>query len=330
MVDADPGADAADGLRTEILSRLTDDEVAAVGVLVERATEADGVRPLSEHVTLHLRYGGDERARHVLVWGEHDGADRLVGYGHLDVTDPVEGASAEVAVDPAYRRHGVGRLVVAELVTESPPGPVRLWAHGEASGAGPLARSMGFVRARVLWQMRRSLFAPLPRVHLPDGVALRAFRPGEDDDAWVALNGRAFAALPDQGSWTLADLRRRMTESWFDPQGFLVATRGDGTMVGFHWTKVHGHVHDAALGPHTHEHGHEPIGEVYVVGVDPTYQGHGLGRALTVAGLQFLRGRGLGQAMLYVDATNTAAIAVYEGLGFTRWDTDVLYRRDRS
>jgi mycothiol synthase len=29
--------------------------------------------------------------------------------------------------------------------------------------------------------------------------------------------------------------------------------------------------------------------------------------------------------MLYVDSTNTAAIRLYESLGFTRWDTDVMY-----
>ena len=34
--------------------------------LVEAATEADGVRPLSEHVMLHLRYGGDAPVRNVL------------------------------------------------------------------------------------------------------------------------------------------------------------------------------------------------------------------------------------------------------------------------
>jgi mycothiol synthase len=177
---------------------------------------------------------------------------------------------------------------------------------------------MGFENSRVLWQMRRSLFAPLSAAVLPAGFTIRAFVPGADDEAWLRINARAFADLPDQGSWTLDDLHRRMAEPWFSPDGFLILESA-GKVIGFHWTKVHGRKSSGG-------HDHDAIGEVYVIGVDPDYAGLGLGRALTLAGLHHLRGLGLSQAMLYVDASNTSAIRLYEGLGFSRWDTDVLYR----
>lgn len=303
-------------VRVEHRGRLDEREVAAVLAVVEAATETDGVRPLNEHVMLHLRYGGDDRAGAVLLYV----GDDLAGYAHVDPTDPVEGPSGELVVHPAFRGQGHGRHLL-RAVLDRTEGRLRLWAHGGHPGAEALARSAGFTKIRSLWQMRRSLFAAIPAFQLPEGVRLRSFVPGSsDEEAWVALNAKAFAHHPEQGGWTVDDLKRREREPWFDPAGFFLAERpagSGGRLVGFHWTKVHG---DGG-------HGHEPIGEVYVVGVDPAEQGGGLGRSLTLAGLSHLRARGLAQVMLYVDESNPAAIHLYEKLGFTRWDVDVMYRR---
>jgi mycothiol synthase len=352
-----PADDVGGAPRIEISGALPPGDVAAVTILTEAATEADGVRPLSEHVSLHLRYGGEGPDRHVLLLlGEI-----VVGYAHLDPTDTVAGSAAEVVVHPAYRRRGYGRLLVEAANEQTPDGRLRLWAHGDHPAARRLAESMGFRVVRRLEQLRRSLDPPLLELPLPETVRVRAFRPGADDAAWLALNARAFARHPEQGNWTRRDLAARMRESWFDPEGFLIAEE-DGAngprMVAFHWTKIHGGnrpgsgpghedgpgheggpghlLEDGAGRPATeagHEtipHGHDPIGEVYVVGVDPDHQRRGLGRSITVAGLRWLRDRGLPQAMLYVEADNRPALEVYRGLGFTRWDTDVMFYRAGS
>jgi mycothiol synthase len=301
-----------------VRTHLSPDESRTIADLIERISDHDGLPPLSEHVWLHLKEGGDEHGLHLLAY-RADRPDAPCGYAHLDVTDAVDGPCAELAVDPSARREGLGRRVVEELIALAPDGRLRLWAHGEQAGATELATSLGFVRSRVLWQMRRSLLAPLPKPEFPADVDLRPFRPGVDDAEWLALNARAFADLPDQGGWTMTDLERRIREPWFSAAGFLVAWRGS-TMVGFHWTKVHG----GHAGGH---HPHAAFGEVYIVGVDPGERGLGLGRALTLAGLLHLRSLGLTQAMLYVDAANVGAIALYEALGFARWDSGVLFTR---
>jgi mycothiol synthase len=146
-------------------------------------------------------------------------------------------------------------------------------------------------------------------------VSVRTFRPGTDEEAWLAVNRSAFSHHPEQGSWTLEDVRLREAEDWFDPAGFFLAER-DGQLAGFHWTKVH---------PDGGSDG-GPIGEVYVVGVDPARQGGGLGRVLTMTGLAHLRRLGLAEVMLYVDEDNTAAVRLYTALGFTLWSADAMYR----
>jgi mycothiol synthase len=342
---ASPGTRYRVGVTTIIpvvrADHLDPDQVARVVALAEAAGDADGAYPLSEHVVLHLRHGGDAPAVHLLVKDHNE----LVGYAHVDTTDVVEGASAELVVHPMRRRRGLGRALVTAAAAAAGDagraGPsqgsgaaehdqaarLRLWAHGDHPSAAALALSEGFERHRVLLQMRRSLFAPIEPPELPPGVTLRRFRVGQDEQAWVRLNARAFAGLPDQGGWSLADLKVRMAEPWFDPDGFLLAER-DGELLGFHWTKVHGH--GRPPGPGDAPHHHAPIGEVYVLGVDPAAQGLRLGSALTLAGLRYLRGRGLDQVMLYVDEANPRAVDLYRRLGFARWSTDVCYlRQDR-
>jgi len=300
-------------------SRLDEGETAEVLGLIDAVTEADGTAPVSEHVLLHLRHGGDVDAAHLLVRAQ---TGELAGYAHLDVTDKVAGGAAEMAVDAGHRRHGVGSRMVRALLDEvtSPncpaEGRLRLWAHGGHPGAQALAARFGFRKTRVLWQMRRSLLAPLPTQELPEGVRLRPFRVGQDEQAFLEVNNRAFAWHPEQGGWDIEQLKLRQAEPWFDPEGFLLAVDESDRLLGFHWTKVHGH-----------DGQHDPIGEVYVVGVDPSAQGRRLGGSLTLAGLRHLRSRGLGQVMLYVEEDNEAAIRVYQRLGFTHWDTDLSYLR---
>jgi mycothiol synthase len=297
---------------------LSGADVADVQALVAAATEVDGTAPLSEHVLLHLRHGGDAEAAHLLA---REGGE-LVGFAHLDLTDPVAGGAGELVVHPEHRRAGLGTRIVQELLdrtgrSEVAAGRLRLWAHGEHPGAVALATTLGFTQARVLWQMRRSLLAPLAEPHLPEGVHLRPFVVGADEREFLRVNNAAFDWHPEQGGWDLDQVKLREAEPWFDPNGFLLAVDADDRLLGFHWTKVHG---DGG-------HSHEPIGEVYVLGVDPSARGMHLGAALTLAGLRHLRDRGLRQVMLYVEADNDAAVRVYRDLGFTRWDTDVSYVR---
>ena len=291
----------------------TSPDVPEVLALLRAAAAADGVRPVSEETELRLQHGGPPGGRDLVV---RDG-DVLAGYARLD--DGV----AELVVHPDRRRRGFGTALLRQLLELSGDRPLSIWAHGDLPGSAELLAPHGFERARVLLQMRRDLdgVEPDPAPRLPGDVRVLPFRPGRDEDAWLRVNARAFAAHPEQGAWTAEDLLLREAEAWFDPAGFFLAWRGDpddgGELLGFHWTKVHP-PGDA---------GEEAVGEVYVLGVSPAAQGLRLGTALTDIGLAHLRGRGLAQVLLYVEEENAAAVHLYEGRGFTRYAVDVSWRR---
>jgi mycothiol synthase len=272
---------------------------ATVRRVVEAAAAEDGAAPLDEAALLGLRHGLGSSALWLSDGGgfawRHDGA-------------------VDLAVAPEARGQGAGAALAAAATAE--PGPLTAWSHGHHPGAAALARRLGFEPVRDLWVMRRPLddLPPLPEPAV--GVDVRTFRVGEDEDAVLAVNAEAFAHHPEQGALTRAGLEERMAQPWFDPGGFFLAERStDGEIVGFHWTKVHDE--------------EPPYGEVYVVGVSPHAQGGGLGRRLTLTGLHHLAARGLSEVVLYVEADNAPAVAVYRWLGFTHapQDTHVQYAR---
>ncbi|WP_375480527.1 mycothiol synthase [uncultured Jatrophihabitans sp.] len=262
----------------------------AIRALADRVEEADGAAALSDQARTLL--GSADVAQTVA----RDAEGVVLGYAQR------AGDSAEVVGEPA----ALPALLDAVLA----PG-VLIWTHGERSRLlAPLAER-GLLRVRELLQLRRPLGdgAPLPAdPPLPPGVEIRTFEPGRDDAALLAVNAAAFATHPEQGTWTQADLDARVAESWFSAAGVLLAVRG-AQLLGFHWTKIHP----------------DGFGEVYVLGVDPATQGTGLGKALLVRGLRLLADEGCPTALLYVDGDNSAAVALYERLGFTRHDLDVQW-----
>jgi mycothiol synthase len=294
------------------LDRFAPADSRAVRALADDIEAASGAAPFGE-VTWDGLAGRSLLGDHGLLVRDPSG-DGARAYAHVAHHQPSEwivelatGGGAEELAPTLLQR-------AVELVSTEGGGHVTLWLHG-ADGED-LARAAGFALERELLELRVAL--PLDeQPRWPSGVALRTFVVGRDDEAWLAVNNRAFAGHPEQGGWTLATLRQREATDWFDPDGFLLAFDGD-VLAGFCWTKIH-----PAAPPK------EPLalGEIYVIGADPSQQGRGLGRALTVAGLASLASRDIEVGMLYVDAANEAAVRLYRSLGFVDHHADRAYAR---
>ena len=300
------------------LDHLSDTQQSLVLDLINRTTNHDGTPPIAEHILLHLRYGGDKADSHLLV--EKD--NQVIGYAHLDQTDLVAGPSVELVVDPSYRGAGVGKALLSEAIKICGKS-LRLWVHGEAEVAHNLAASFNFEKIRTVMQMSKSLTDIQPLPVIDKKIIIRSFLPGIDSDDWLDLNNRVFKDHPEQGGWQISDLNHRLSEEWFDEKGFFIVEKNK-QVIASTWTKVHG--------AHSHDHGseashaHPAIGEIYITAVDPAHTGLGIGKALTITALNYLKYQGLREAMLYVDFDNKAALNLYDSLGFKLSSKDVLYR----
>jgi mycothiol synthase len=320
-------------MREQTVGQLTGADRERVTALVAAAAEADGHVPLSEEARLAVAHGRPGTG-HLI---EHGAAGAVLGYAYLGAVDPADpeaGRTCELVIAPEARRAGLGTLLARDALTA---GATRFWAHGAHPGARRVAAKLGLVESRELRLLEITGWTPAALSPKPPaGISIRAFRPGEDDEAWLKLNAEAFAEHPEQGQWTELDLAERLAESWFDPAGFFLAERrvqhadgeddGKGAqdeaagpdleLVGFHWTKTH------PAGAYAEE----SVGEVYVLGVSPRVQGGGLGHVLLHQGMSYLSKRGFRTVILYVDGDNAAAVRLYERAGFQTRSIDLEYQ----
>ena len=288
----------------DIKRRLANDDVSDIEELLTAVERADGQRPLSDHLWIDLRQGGRPGYMGLMAWEQ--GHDHMVAY--CQVSRGNDSWLLDLVVSPhhRYEMSDIGPRMLDEatsLIAAEGGGHVHWWVFEPTAMHATLADHLRFSQGRTIRQMR----APLPLADAAvAGVAAittSSFRVGVDEDAWLAVNNRAFADHPEQGGWTREVLESRMHQPWFNPNGVLMLREGD-RLAGFCWTKVH--LDTAPI-----------LGEIYIIAVDPDFAGRGLGTALTVAGLRHLHRVGAPMGMLYVDADNTPAVRMYERLGFT-------------
>jgi mycothiol synthase len=287
-------------LTIAMVSELTETEIDGVLRLVADAEAVDQMKALNEAAVLRLRRTRPT-TRHVLA----SEGEQLLGYAQLE--SGTEWSAGQLVVSPHHRRRGIGTLLLQRLIMES-SSPLRMWAMGDSPAARALATAAGMVAQRELLIMERRLDEDLPKPAVPPGVEIRTFVPGQDEPQWLRVNAAAFANHPEQSLINRDDLADRMAEPWFDPKGFFVATIDD-IMIGFHWTKQH----------------QDQLGEVYVLGIEPSAAGRGLGKALLLTGLRSLQQRGNTRVELYVEADHRAAVGLYLSYGFTTVSRDVMY-----
>lgn len=291
---------------TTTTARLRTDQRDELRSFIAAVAKAEGRSPLSENKAMRL--DGALDAREIVVVED---AGYLMGYGqaawHRGVGDGPGHWALEVVVAPQRRDSGIVARLIEDLRAEVGDVRATLWSRSDYVAEAAVAT--GWVQERVLWEMH----APLPvdvGGSIAPGFRFDTFHVGRDEGVWLEANNLAFAGHPENGQMNRRDLEARMAQDWFDSSGFILAWHGT-QLAGSCWTKVHD----------------DGVGEIYIIGVVPDWEGYGLGRVLVEMGLEHLAAVGQAtDAMLFVESSNERAINLYRQLGFEMVRSVAAYR----
>jgi mycothiol synthase len=291
-------------------------EVTGVVAAAERAEPADENFTLEE-IREELTLPGVELRRHSVGWFE---GVTLVGYGMLHIRPSADVWTAYLsgAVHPAHQRRGLGSAIVSELADRARelrdqaqptlPGELKIWIPSTRTGTAAMSTALGFETWRWYYRMRRPLDVHVPPPHVPSGIELRAYRPGDEEAVRLARN----ASFADHWGSTPTD-----PEHWhatfeaspsFRPSLSRVAVAEDGTVAAF--------VMILEFAGDTEFRGYRTAW-VQLVGTVREARRAGLASALLLDSLADQAADGYRYSELGVDAESpTGAGRIYERLGF--------------
>jgi mycothiol synthase len=301
---------------------------ACLADLVRRVEAADAVpfRTSDEELREHLEAPWRDPSRDALVGLDADRVPRA--FASVDLSPGAARCIIWAGVDPAWRRRGVGREVLAwalgrarqQLAASDATGPARIveFVEDSATSTVALVRAAGFVPVRYDATMRRPLDGDLPDVVVPAGLRLETWTPGRDEEARLAHN-EAFA--DHTGSEPRSPEQWQSGRSTFVPEwSAVVIDEASDRVVGYQLSDRY--EQDWAVTGHS-------FGYTGLLGVRRAWRGRGVARALLADAMRRYRADGMEVAELSVDTDSpTGAFRLYESLGYVRASSATMWAID--
>ena len=230
--------------------------------------------------------------------------------GYADLADNAlehERFSVDLRVPPGEQSEAVAEALLeamerrsVELATGD--ASVRVFLPSTWEPGLRLVVQRGYEPFRHSFRMQIAFDGVLPGPVWPEGLAVRTFVPGEDDEAVYEAQDTAFVDHFEHTRWPYENWRGWAFGESFDSSLWFLAVDGD-EIAGISLCRGEG----GAGGE---------LGWVNSLGVRPAWRRRGLGRALLLHSFAEFRARGKRGAGLGVDALNpTGAVSLYEGAG---------------
>ncbi len=293
-------------------------DIPAIVSLVNSADAVDCADEGTSEAELRAWVAGSAGAPNHFVATAPDG--RIVGYSDVHHRPGDDGGWGWIVVLPAWRRQGLGARLGAQVEARARELGL-LWLDFAVDARLAAARAwldtLGLEPLRTYLRLSLDTGRPLLAPHWPPGFGVRTFRAGGDEAAVHRILHAHFADHHNVNEIPMEQLEQNLQQPWFDPRGLFLAESPSGEVVGLCW---------CAINPDENARRWAAIGWINDLGVARAYRRQGLGRALLLTGIAWLRAEGMASVELWVDGGNREARALYDALGFTVAKTLTDYR----
>ncbi|MFC1914749.1 GNAT family N-acetyltransferase [Chloroflexota bacterium] len=244
-------------------------------------------------------------------------AGNLIGYLEVLPELTIGRVILNCWVHPEHRRQGIATQLLDYALQRAKELGAEV-AQIEISQDNTIARRIltrrGFNLVRRFLHLRLNM----ARVHRQDmeqaALGCRHLQRGEEDKL-TRIQNRSFASVWGYNPNTVTAITYRTNLS--NPQDVVLTCDGD-KVTGYCWTEITDD-EEAASGTRK--------GRIFMLGVDPTYRGKGVGKKALLAGLAHLQEKGLAVAELTVDSENKVACALYQMVGFEVGTSSMWYEK---
>jgi len=281
--------------------------------------DAEAVAALFNDVSVAL-YGSPEvSANDVRLWLQAPGFDlerdavvaegedrSVVGYGDLSDASR-DGSMIWIDAPTRLGDSETANVILQELEVRAEErlasdGRLKAFVAERNTAYAAVVEARGYALVRHSFRMEADLSYEPATPEWPEGITVRPFRPGEDDERFYEVQEETFADQVDSEPMTYEEWRHWSFRDPFDADLWFLAEEGD-ELAGI-------------LVARSERAGDETVGWVSVLGVRRPWRRRGLGRALLLHSFHALRARGKPRAGLGVDGSNpTGAVQLYEAVG---------------
>ena len=255
-----------------------------------------------------------------LLWADQNGEVRGYTWLSFEENRRFGGQSQEwrILTHPQHRQANLAEEMLLQAENQlrsqsgmnTPDDPLKTVAYETDASWISFIQTHGYVQKNHLEvYLRRSISQEIPEPDIADGYEIRGFKGEIEIEQRAGAQHESFGGPSEPDDQSISDARQFIR--WYEGREDidLVAVSSSATIASYAVSLI-----DPAT----------KIGEFDPVGTRPSYRRLGLSRALMLTGLQYMKDKGMTNAVVRTDADNYPAISLYESVGFEI--ADKLYR----